>query len=828
MKVRIERMGQTRRNLEREAGRLETRRRSMVSQMAEHLRVLRGLRTQETQLLGEVSSTGSRRQGLEMDVQEIRKSLSKVEANQNSRGGKLEALQARLEVLHDAQKQVEANEPAEGPITLEGALASIYEIIRVPRGMEDAIAAALAEHLEAFVFDRQTDAVTAIESVIAQRGPRTTVLGIDALKQVYPLNVMRERGIVGVATNLIKYPSQYEKLVNALLGRTIVVQNTETAVRLLKRGLGTVVTLDGVLFDPSGSITAGQPQAQASRPFILGFERDMESLPKEIDRVKRSLEVTEREAESLRDRLRQAEKDLTGLNREADEAQEKRLRIQETIAQRQQKLAQLRGELRGLMGSQSGLRDQARTIDEEVERLRQEITQMLAQAKESEQATKYVAKANDVVRQQREDLLQSLNQAAADVARLEGELRSLTAQRETAQALVSRMEAQASAKELQLRGVEMELSAIESSTQSDKAELTDAREQLEEYISQTEPGGQSPHHLEARQKDLHSLVLSSQSRLFEAERHVLEADGEVRRWQSDLDTLRERITDDGLTLTPDGDVLPPDKAGPDIPMWLAAETQADATSEEGPGDIKPISGGAHVDPAALHQDIEKLRGSIRRLGPVNVEAETDYESLRERYDFLSGQIGDLEGAEESLHRAIAELHKVMHKRFQRTFEEVAEAFESYFETFFGGGHAKLSLTDPKDVEHTGVEVEAQPPGKRTKRLSQLSGGEKALTALALLFALLQVNPSPFCVLDEVDAMLDEANVGRFVAALQELAKKTQFVVITHNRRTIEIADAIYGVSMGKDAASRVLSMRLSDVKTQTGRPSGRQTPPSPN
>jgi chromosome segregation protein len=207
-----------------------------------------------------------------------------------------------------------------------------------------------------------------------------------------------------------------------------------------------------------------------------------------------------------------------------------------------------------------------------------------------------------------------------------------------------------------------------------------------------------------------------------------------------------------------------------------------------------------------------MRAELRNLGPVNIEALGDYESMRERHDFLAGQVEDLESAEGSLHRAIEQLAGLMEKRFTTTFDQVARSFEQNFHAFFGeGGHAALRLSDPKDMNTTGVEIEARPPGKRTRSLSQLSGGEKALTSLSLLFALLQANPSPFCVLDEVDAMLDEVNVGRFAEALKDLAKRTQFIVITHNRRTIEVADSIYGVSMAPDAASRVLSMRLADV-----------------
>jgi len=224
-----------------------------------------------------------------------------------------------------------------------------------------------------------------------------------------------------------------------------------------------------------------------------------------------------------------------------------------------------------------------------------------------------------------------------------------------------------------------------------------------------------------------------------------------------------------------------------------------------------MSGGAHIDQEALRGQIERLRGQLRGIGPVNIEAQVDYESLSDRHGFLAGQLEDLAAAEKSLRRAIEELTGLMRKRFEVTFEKVARGFEQYFKAFFGGGHARLSLTDPKDPSSSGVEIEAQPPGKRTRNLAQLSGGEKALTSVSLLFALLQANPSPFCVLDEVDAMLDEANVGRFASALRDLAQRTQFIVITHNRRTIEVADSIYGVSMASDGASRVLSMRRGEA-----------------
>ncbi len=804
IKLRLHRMADAQRDLEKESARLDTRRRSLVNQMAEHLRVLKGLRDQEERLTAQVAQTGARRLALEAAAAEARQALAKIEADQNARRGKLEGLQARLSVLSEAQRQAQG--PAvEDPVSLEGALCRVYEIIRVPRGLEEAIAAALADQLEAFVFQRQGEAIQALQSLVNERGPRTTVIPLDSLKQSYPLNIIREKGVVGVASRLIKYSPGHEKLINLLLGRTIVVQDASVAQRLMRRGLGTIVTLDGIVFHPSGHITGGQPRA--SRPFVLGYERDMESIPKEVERIEKSLLAAEREADVWRERLREAEEALSALNREADVALERRLRLQDTMGQHQQKLAQLRGEMRGIIGSQASLREQQAALQREAERLERERDAMLAESRESAASAKHLGRANELFRERREALQAVVNEAADSLARADGEYRSLAVQREAAEAVLARIEAQVSAKDVQSKALEMEMTTLRASIESDETELGRARAQLEELIRESQPGQEGMHHLELRQRDLHAQVLSAQGRMFEAERHVLESEAEVRRWEAEVEMLRKQIAEDGLVLAADGSVTEEGGvAGPAIPYWLAAEGR-----EEGPAGLRPISGGAAVDPESMKREIDRMRTQLRSLGPVNVEAQAEYDSLRERYDFLATQVRDLEGAEESLRKAIRELTELMRRRFESTFQQVASGFEQYFHTFFGGGHAKLKLSNPKDPSTSGVEIEARPPGKRTHSLTQLSGGEKALTAVSLLFALLQANPSPFCVLDEVDAMLDEANVGRFANALRELSQRTQFIVITHNRRTIEIADNIYGVSMAPDGASRVLSMRLADI-----------------
>jgi chromosome segregation protein len=287
--------------------------------------------------------------------------------------------------------------------------------------------------------------------------------------------------------------------------------------------------------------------------------------------------------------------------------------------------------------------------------------------------------------------------------------------------------------------------------------------------------------------------------------------------RDELESLRESLQNEGFIATADGEIERVPEPEPE-PEFEPAEEYAAASGDlpnwlrsDDTGGLPPIRGGSTINPTEVRDRIAELRASIRSLGPVNEEAATEYEESRERYDFLSGQLNDLAEAEGQLHEAIAELETVIRERFRTTFKTVNAEFERYFSAFFRGGTARLELGEADENGLPGIEIIAQPPGKKLGSMALLSGGERSLTAVALLFALLQANPSPICVLDEVDAALDEANVGRFVEELRALSERTQFVIITHNRRTIETADTIYGVSMGADNVSRVLSLRLADV-----------------
>jgi chromosome segregation protein len=317
--------------------------------------------------------------------------------------------------------------------------------------------------------------------------------------------------------------------------------------------------------------------------------------------------------------------------------------------------------------------------------------------------------------------------------------------------------------------------------------------QIEELRVLIEPAERDLESAEQEEARLQEAEANVQRALANAERMLGQVQLEQMRKQEALDNLRGKITDDfGLVMFDYAE----DVSGP-VPLPF------EGMVEELPV-VTEVS-------AELESQLTQQRTRLRRLGPINPEAKQEFDTEAERYTFMKTQVEDLKKAEEDLRKVIAELDELTRQEFSKTFDAVDKQFRAMFTRLFGGGSARLALTDPDNLVETGIEIEARLPGRREQGLALLSGGERSLTAVALVFALLKVSPTPVCVMDEVDAMLDEANVGRFRDLLQELSRDTQFIVITHNRNTVQAADVIYGITMGRDSASQVISLRLDQV-----------------
>ncbi len=361
---------------------------------------------------------------------------------------------------------------------------------------------------------------------------------------------------------------------------------------------------------------------------------------------------------------------------------------------------------------------------------------------------------------------------------------------------VDRLQKQQTALENRLAEIDKSLSELENARENLRGQASGINSQLEELRSLIEPAEKELETSEALEVNLQKQEMEGQAALARVERTNNQIQLELSRKQETLESLRQKIEDDfGLV---DFEYAS-DVSGP-VPLPF------DGMVEQLPM-VKEL-------PADLEENMVRLRAQLRRMGAINPEAQQEYRSVKERHTFLSAQMEDLRKAEADLHQVIAELDELTRREFQKTFDAVAEQFHTIFHRLFGGGAARLVLTDPENLTETGIDIEARLPGRREQGLSLLSGGERSLTAIALVFSLLKVSPTPVCVMDEVDAMLDEANVGRFRDLLLELSKETQFIIITHNRNTVQAADVIYGVTMGRDSASQIISLKLDEISEE--------------
>ena len=702
-----------------------------------------------------------------------------------------------------------AEQPEEGEEPLKGVVGLLTRVIRVPTGLERAIEAALADQIGAVVVERQEDALAAIEHLREHEMGAATLLPLKGVSHQYPLNLFNERGIVGVAARLVRTDKEYRPLVDSLLGRTIVVENLQTALKHIGRGLGSVVTRDGILLRATGAVYGGSRGATADH-FELQDEAD--ELPEQIEAAERAVVDVAARIERLDASVVEMREGVRKARRDAEEG-ELRLRDQERAA------SLLRGRLVGLSGELRLIHAALAADEAERDDPTEDDAPLRAELVRIDEQLKVLQDRSETVGAERDASAEAAAAATSALATARGERDAVASRREAAEAerrlarerLVERRE--------QAQAIQHELDDLALAVQ----DLSEQRSNVQAARAAAE-AAVSPAHAtladgEAAARTLTATRGDSQARLFAAERDLLEAEATLRECAARVQTLQQQLDDDGMFVDDHGAVRrspapettePAPDAAPDAVLAIVTN-----------GAPPPPSGGADVSTEELRNRVAELRGEVRALGPVNLEAIEDLTGERERHDFLVEQVSDLETAEQQLRQAITDLERHIRGRFDETFELVNSAFGEYFQRFFGGGTAELTLVQTALDDETaepgdaGVDVRAQPPGKRISSLAMLSGGERALTSVALLFALLSVNPAPVCVLDEVDAALDEANVDRFVQTLREMSDRSQFIVITHNRGTVEAADTIYGVSMGDDSTSRVLSLRLADLPQQS-------------
>jgi chromosome segregation protein len=671
---------------------------------------------------------------------------------------------------------------------LKGIVGALGELIEVPPELDRAMEAALGSRMQDIVVEGWEDAESAVAFLKQTQAGRATFLPLDSLRPGRPVETPRGAGVLGVASELVSYDPAIRPAVELALGHVVVVRDLPTARRLLRGdSRATLVTVEGDIVRPGGSVTGGS-EGKARDSGLLSRARALRELPPQIEAATQQVREHDARVSEARQAQDHARTTLNTLRGRRDEltatmqkltAERDRLslaadRAQQTAAWHQERARQVREEVAGLDKTEAGLHAAIATLTDQL----------------AAQEAAVVAARQDLAGMATDELVNELARLRAEAAVGAGQLQSHKTRVEETRALQRQRAGELATKEARVAalGEQQAAAGLGASAQQEKSGALTA--QITTYTALIDPAEARLARLEQEQRTAEAQERTLREQLRHAQLRQNQAELALQRAQDELAHLRSEIEKELGLVAFEGDELSSDQ--PPLPI---------------DGMVTRLPMVAEL-PEGVEDGVRQLRAQISRLGPVNIDALTEYNEVEARYNFLTSQAADLEKAAGDLEQIIADLDGVMKREFVSTFKAIAAHFKDEFTGLFGGGAARLVLTDPDDPSETGVEIIARPPGKREQGLALLSGGERALTAAALIFSILKARPTPFCVLDEVDAALDEANIGRFRDALQALSKQTQFILITHNRGTIEAADTIYGISMGNDNTSQVLSLKL--------------------
>jgi chromosome segregation protein len=676
---------------------------------------------------------------------------------------------------------------------LAGIVGPVVSLLRVPQNLERAVEAALGEYAQALVVSRWKDASAAIDQLRTQSAGWATFLPLDSLTAPRAERVPAGKGVVGLAQHLVECDARYESVLQLLLGQVVIVEDLATARRVrpdLQPGQR-LVTLAGEVVQASGVISGGSGRGEGS---LLAQEREWRELPGQLAALQRHERAAETALGEVERSLQACQQERTDSAGAVSRLTEQREAVGRRLTALQQKQAHLQQEIewrRRLNGQQQrellALDAKGSTLQREVDERTQEHSGWKVSLDES-------LASLEAARQDEEAARQRMAEGETALAVAQRQVKAQDQLLSSQEANLARLDQEIAAKSGRENELQRESEALGARVHALQVDADALSASIAELATQIDPAETEVLTLERQVLELEEELALARQRLSELQALYNQQVLEKERRHDALESLERRIEEDL------GDIEYPAERVQQLRMEFFGR---------GRQVLAPMS----VLPDNLNSEITDLKARMRRLGSINPNAPQEYNEVLQRYEFLQSQIADLDQSATSLRRVIKELDQVMEKEFLSVFSAAAKEFSNYFRILFDGGQARLALADPDNPTTSGVEIFARPPGRRQQSLALLSGGERALTATALLFAVLKAKPLPFCLLDEVDAMLDEANVGRFRALLEEFARQTQFIVITHNRQTIEAGNTIYGVSMGEEGVSEVISLRLKEEET---------------
>ena len=721
------------------------------------------------------------RSGLELKLKNRKAALDEADTAEQRLGRELDAARQRLSVLRELEKNmdgyqnsVKAVMRAAGARRLRGIIGPVSAILKVEPGCEVAVETALGAALQNIVVENEAAAKAAIALLRSDNAGRATFLPLDTVQP----GVFRGRlsGTARLASSLVQADARYDNIVSNLLGRIIVVEDINEASRVARDNgfRSRVVTMDGQVINAGGSFTGGSVQRSAG---LFTRKQEMEELRIRAAKLQKDCLAAQEKTDQCKEQVDALQAELTATASEQITAANDRVRAE---------------------AEQKRLEAAAAQLETARNARRQEIDTLQAALADSR------AKAEDAAKLQAE-LTAKIDRRTAEMSRIaEGDDSFLTRQNALAQDLsAKRLEQVTRQKDAEL--AYSQIAALEQRARDAAARRTSLEESVAALAARSDA-------CRAEIADIRQTRADSQTTIAQKEAEIREATQKrLARQQAETETLARARTaaDSREEMSREMARLAERKA--------AAESEYDQTVAKLWDEYQLSVSQAEAlcvefdSLPALRAQVADLRGKIRALGSVNVSAIEEYKEVKARYDALVTQVTDVEESRNELSRMISKLSAQMREIFTDSFRAINENFGRVFAELFGGGEASLMLEDESDVLSSGIGIRVAPPGKVIKNLEALSGGEQALVAISIYFAILAVNPAPFCILDEIEAALDDANVVRFAQYLRRVSDKTQFIVITHRRGTMEAANVLYGVTMQEDGVSKLLKLDLEQV-----------------
>lgn len=782
-------------------------------------------------------------EGLEATATNLRTELQKAEAQRQAAERAADQLQTRFDLLQRLRHEGAGYASGVRAVLTaknrpEGILGTVASLLRVPADLDKAIEIALGGAFQNIVTTDWDQAQRAIEFLKRSGRGRATFLPLDRLHPLPRIDAPRLDGIVGNAMDLVGYDAAVADVALSLLGRVWVADDLPASRRALDRhggrGRPTVVTRGGEIVRPGGAVTGGRDSSRRDDS-VLARERELRELPQQLQSAAERVEEIAARCQKLGDELNEGQRLLRESRQMLGDQNERAAAQQREVQELRRQVDRAQQAVRWHTERMEQLNTELSTLDRQESEFTEtvhELTEQQRAADEQLQRVEAEASATGV-----SDLLHELADLRAAAAEAEGHLRGQRTERENLSRSLQSARAQAQDKEERMATLSGEASALATRLEEVRHAATTLDEEISGYQRQIEPAQAQLTALEEAQAQQEAQERRLQNEVREAERAWSEAQLRHSRAEDVLTATRHDFERDMEMLDPpeepEEEATPPAK--PSSQESTGEESKdAESSGEESSGQESSgeeldneetasdegteavLSAGEQLAqlpvietlPEGLEAEVKRARGRLARVSNVNPDAPREYAEAAGRYDFMQREAEDLEAASENLRLIIAELDELMENELRSTFRAVAEQFGGYFQRLFNGGTARLILTEPEDLNNTGVEIIARPPGKRPQSLALLSGGERSLAACALIFSVLHVSPTPFCVLDEVDAALDESNVDRFRQVVESLTGNTQFIIVTHNRRTLEGANTIYGITMSNDGVSRTISLRL--------------------